>query len=305
MKMRTDTHRPSQIVPADYEHVMFYNLATMDDGWPIPSFRVNCESDRAERNQYGAIVKKGQHDEDGMCCLIGMRTIAKVKFASHGTTGQCTVCGTHFVYGEVWKHIPTAEYIHIGHICAGKYNLLADYSEFELQYRRFKKARAVELQREKNKKERGDFLEDHPGLEQALETDHHIVQDIKDRFFQYRNLSEKQIALVFKLASEAMAPKYQERLVPAPTGRQTFTGVVIGTKLQSGYYEDVWKMIVKVETGDGCWKCFGTIPSDIRYHGNCNRGELKGTKVEITATLTQSDDAHFAFFKRPRGKVIN
>lgn len=303
--MRTDTHRPSRIIPANYEHVMFYNLATTDGGWPVPSFRVDCVMDRAEHDEQGRVIKTGKHDQDGMCCLVGLRTIARVKFAEHGASGRCTVCGTHFVYGEVWCHVPTNEYIHVGHICAAKYNLLADYSEFELQYKRFKAARAIELQKRKNEDERQVFLREHPGLEQALEIDHHIVQDIKDRFTQYRNLSEKQIALVFKLASEAMAPRYQERLVPAPTGRQTFEGVIVGTKIQEGYYGDERKMVVKVDTEQGSWKCYGTIPADIRYHGNCNDGVLKGTKIKITATLTQSkDDKSFAFFKRPKGEVI-
>lgn len=50
------------------------------------------------------------------------------------------------------------------------------------------------------------FLAEHPGLETALATDHYIVRDIAARFQQWGSLSEKQVALVLKLAGEATQP---------------------------------------------------------------------------------------------------
>jgi hypothetical protein len=54
-----------------------------------------------------------------------------------------------------------------------------------------------------------NFLRQNPGLEAALQTDHRIVRDIRDSFFRFGRLSEKQIALVFKLHKEATEPKEQ------------------------------------------------------------------------------------------------
>jgi hypothetical protein len=302
MKNRTDVHCPSKIIPSDYEHVMFYNLSTTEDNWPVPSFRVNCNLDRAERDSFGNIVKMGKHDEDGKCCVVGLKNIARVKLASHGTTGKCTVCGTKFVYGEIWKHISTNEYIHIGHICSKKYGLLAEYAEFELQYNQYKKIRAMEIKKVKDKKDREAFLENYPGLEQALETDHDIVRNIKSRFLWSKYLSEKQISLVFKLQNEVNNPKIEEKYVSAPEGKQTFEGIVIKEKIQKWYGKQaVTKITVKVKTKDGVWLAWGTAPSGI-----LDSTPIKGKTVCITATLKRSDrDEHFAFFKRPKGEIVN
>ncbi len=45
MATRTDPHRPGAIIATDYEQVLYYSLATTQDGWPIPSIGVNCELD--------------------------------------------------------------------------------------------------------------------------------------------------------------------------------------------------------------------------------------------------------------------
>lgn len=50
------------------------------------------------------------------------------------------------------------------------------------------------------------FLNQNPGLEEALGTDHRIVRDICDRFIRWGNLSTAQVALALKLAGEANKP---------------------------------------------------------------------------------------------------
>jgi hypothetical protein len=205
----------------------------------------------------------------------------------------------------VWRHRETGEHIHLGHICADKYGLLVDYSTFELDYARFKRARAVEIKKAKNKAERSEFLSAHPGLAEALETDHNIVQDIATRFQRSCWLSDKQIELVFKIKEQVDNPQPEETYVPAPTGRQEFEGTVVGTKFQDGMYGVSYKMTVKMETDKGVWLAFGTVPSRIldSIIGE-SLSALKGKKVLVKGTLTQSDkDAHFAFFKRPSGVV--
>ncbi len=131
---RSDPHRPGAIVPADYEYVFSYNLATSEGGWPIPSLGINCELDRRyiRKNDDGTeTVVNGSHDADGLCCVVGMRGRGH-KFFDGSGAGKCSVCGTCYIYGDVWRHVPTGEHIHLGHTCAAKYSMLADRSEWEL-----------------------------------------------------------------------------------------------------------------------------------------------------------------------------
>lgn len=280
MTKRTDSHRPSAIVPADYSYILSYHLATSADGWPVPPFNVD------------AVVE-----------LQSSR-----RFARTGSIGKCSVCGAHFIYGDIWRH-DNGEHIHIGWECAEKYAMLVDRSAFEMETSRRKSAAAVAGQRAHNAQLRAAFLAEHVGLEEALKTPHDIVADIAYRFLQWNTVSDKQIALVMKLAAEAAAPTKKEAHVPAPTGRQTFRGVVVSTKSQESNYGVEYKMTVKVTTPEGTWLAWGTIPSALLEsvpagkHGRIHT--LRGLEVEVTATLSRGKDEHFAIAKRPTGRVLS
>jgi hypothetical protein len=84
---------------------------------------------------------------------------------------------------------------------------------------------------------------------------------------------------------------------------------VVSTKSQDGFHGTVeYKMTVKVETADGVWFAWGTIPNkllesvDVGSEGRIYT--LRGMKVELTATLVAGRDPHFAFMKRPVGKTV-
>lgn len=253
------------------------------------SFGVNCELDRRIVDKDGHLVKNGEHNQDGKCCVVGLLHVAKVKFADHGTTGKCSVCGANFIYGEVWRHEPTGEHIHQGHICSEKYGMLMD----RLELGRLKQAAATAIVKAQNSEARQSFLSANPGLEAALKTDHYIVKDIAARFQSYCSLSPRQVELVFKLANEAANPKPEEPKVPAPTGRLRFKGEVVSVKDHESAYGVTMKMVVKVKAEGGIWLAWGTVPADINGEG------LRGKTVELTGTLSQGRDPHFAFFKRP------
>lgn len=304
---RTDAHRPSAIVPADYDYVLSFSLATTDDGWPVPAININCETriSAIAHNADGSVtVTQRQHRADGRCCVIGIKQHGGV-FATDAGPGRCSVCGTHYVYGDVWFHRPTQEYICLGHDCADKYSLLADRSEWEMENLRTRDGLAKELARKQNDEERAAFLAKHPGLSEALECQHNIVRDIAQKFITYRALSEKQIALVFKLANEAATPKPAEQHVAAPTGKTTFRGTVVSAKSQESQYGTSIKITVKVSTPEGTWLAWGTAPSAIlnSFEGYDYAAVLRGCEVEITATLEAGKEPHFVFMKRPRGKV--
>lgn len=319
MTNRTDSHRPAAIVPADYEYVLSYNGATSSGGWPIPSFGINCELDRRweEKDSEGkTVIHNGKHNENGQCCVIGLLHVAKVAFAGIGATCKCSVCGAAFIYGDVWKHVPTGEHIHLGHTCAAKYSLLADRSAYELQLGRLQAAAAKEIIKAKNLEERQAFLDGNPGLEVALQTDHPIVKDISARFQEYRKLSDKQVTLVLKLAAEANKPaEEKEKLVAAPAvaGRLTFEGTIVSAKVTDGYYGTAYKFTVKVVTPEGNWLAWGTCPRTlVDSCTNTDPGvktpglkSLVGRSVKVTAGLKPGRDAHFALLQRPIAEVLS
>lgn len=299
---RTDAHRPSAILPRDYEYVLSFSMDTTDGGMPVPSINVNCEIDR---NADGVARA---HRADGRCCIIGIKQHGGV-FAADAGPGRCSVCGTHYVYGDVWLHKPSNEYVCLGHDCADKYTLLADRSEWEMENLRTRANIAKELARKQNAEERAAFLAKHPGLEAALECKHNIVKDIAAKFHAYRSLSDKQVALVFKLANEAAvnATKPAEVHVAAPTGKQTFRGTIVACKTQESAYGTQIKMTVKVATPEGVWLAWGTAPSGIlnSVEGYDYATILRGCEVEITATLEAGREPHFVFMKRPRGVIVS
>lgn len=315
---RTDPHRPGAIIPAEYDFVLSYSLASSSGGYPVPAIGMNCEIERAtwlEGKTPGdrQLLKRGEHDAHGRCCVIGLRQ-SGAKFAATGGAGKCSVCGACYIYGDVWRHEPTGEHIHIGHDCAEKYRMLTDRSAFELSLGRARQAAAVQVIKQQNAEERAAFLAKHPGLEADLEVEHRIIADIRARFQQYRTMSDKQVALVRKLANEVRNPRVreEEKHVPAPTGRVKFQGVVVSSKSVENDWGGALKIIVKVSTPDGVWLAWLTCPQQILNEvadrgvmcSTGTVGAVRGCEVEVTATLTPGRDAHFAFGKRPNGRVV-
>jgi hypothetical protein len=314
---RHDCHRPGAIIPAHYSHIKSFNLASSEDGWPVPSWGINCELDFRIVDEKGNLVRNGEHRPDGKCCVMRInQTMAKAQTGRRHGAGKCTVCGAAFVYGDVWVHEPTGEVIYIGHDCADKYELLADRSAWELQLGRLRQAAAVEGLKAMRAEEREAFLAKHEGLAEDLTVEHPIIADIASRFREHRSLSDKQIALVRKLADEVRNPKPAEANVPAPTGKVVFTGQIVSVKSYESYYGLQLKCTVKVTTDAGVWLAWGTLPAQIfdaqSNAVRCSAGvsspsewpDLRGAMVEISATLKRGRDAHFALMSRPRGKVL-
>lgn len=296
MATRTDIHRSGAIVPADYSPVLFYSLPSSYEGMAIGACGVNCEAEVSFDRNNKAITHS--HRADMTCCVVALRQSGKV-FAEHGGTGKCTACGARYTHGEVWRHDATGEHIHVGHICADKYGLLADYSAHELRLERLRHATARMIAAQRKADLRASFLAERPGLSEALTCSHSIVRDIVGRFEQYGSMSDKQVALVMKLAREAAQPKQVETHVSAPTGRTSFRGEVVSVKGVDGAYGFSLKMTVKVQTDSGSWLAWLTVPSSIDQR-ECKRGSI----LDITATLTTGRDAHFAFGKRPIASCV-
>jgi hypothetical protein len=189
----------------------------------------------------------------------------------------------------VFTHAPTGHHLVVGAICAR--TALRDTRAGRVKALRERAAKAHKTRRILAE-QRGEFLAQHPGLAEALNTDHYIVADIARRFHQYGTLSDKQVALVFKIAAEAAQPTPATPTAPVPTGKAVrVTGTVVSTRFDETDYGTVKKMLV--EHPDG-WRVWGTVPKAI---GLAERGD----GVEFTAEVTPSrDDETFGFFKRPR-----
>jgi hypothetical protein len=296
---RTDPHRPGAIIPSDYEHVLWYSLATSVEGWPQPSSGVNCELDRrVERlDENGKLLEviNGKHSADGHCCVVGLRQ-SGAKFAEtsrdHGT-GRCTVCGAYFVYGEVWQYKPTGELIHVGHDCADKYNLVADRSEWIAWHKEQKDLRAAAILKREKATARDKFIAEHK-LEEAyaLREKHPILGDIFRKLYSYGSLSEKQVAFALKLEAEVKNPPPPEKHVPAPEGRVVVDGRIVSVKTYDSAWGSSIKITVKVETPEGNWLVWSTLPSSIFTAS-------RGDRIRFTATLKRGNEPHFAFGKRP------
>ena len=271
--LRTDPHRPGAIIPTDYEFVLWYALACEVDGWPQPSINV----DR----------------------VVELRRDPSVGWAPTGSLGECTVCGAGYNYGEVWGHVPTGEHIHVGHDCAD--SMLADRAEWEAWHKQQRDLRASSVLRRKRTEARDAFLAPRPDLFRALKVEHPVLQDMGHRLYQYGSLSDKQVAYALKLAEEVTHPRVEEPHVPAPEGRVDVRGTVVGVKSQESDWGTVLKMTVRIETPEGSWLCWVTVPDALFGHS-----PLRGAEVAFTATLTRSDrDVHFAFGKRPtKARVI-
>jgi len=98
------------------------------------------------------------------------------------------------------------------------------------------------------------------------------------------------------------------KLPPAPVGRVVFSGEIVKVKHTIGAYGPQTKIIVQSDDGWRCWvSCPVAILRDApKVQGiSEDYGNLKGLRVQLTATLEQSkDDAGFAFGKRPSGKIL-
>lgn len=300
--MRTDKHRVSQIEPADYEYLFSYS---MPGGDPFFDPGYNDALLLATRTGRTAYDVQMQFDFSTGKIIDSVRIPVepfdgpgqKANFFLHperGWTGQCDVCGSYHRHGDVWRHRETKECIVVGHICADK---LMAYSPDRGAWASFMKEQAK--LRKIRRTRSGRFTElvkwarAHRDMLPALKFNHRITRDIRSRLLRSpdQGLSEKQAALVLKLADD----RSEEKHVPVPVDgeRIVVRGTVLSVKEREGFNGPELKMTVKVSTKDGSWLCWGTVPTALG-------GDLRGAEVEFTAKVVRGDkDEHFGFFKRP------
>jgi hypothetical protein len=285
---RTDCHRPGAIVPSDYEYFMSY---VMPGSEPWDQFNMDYARQVCEKHGWG---------KDGRM---------------HGHMGKCGICGASYRYGDIWTHTPTGHIIHVGQNCAHKYEMLADRDDFNAALESLKQRRAAFINAEKNRVLREAFLARTPGLEEALQGDHHILRNLSESLSRWHSLTPKQVAFAMKLSAEAKErankPVEVEKHVPAPLGRQIIVGRVVSRKSYDSAWGETTKVTVKVETPEGSWLAWGSnidcrLEEGQKHHSHdTNRYASVGDLIEFRATLKPGRDPHFAFFKRPsNGRLL-
>lgn len=138
-----------------------------------------------------------------------------------------------------------------------------------------------------------------------------FLEAMFEQINEWGRLSEKQEAAVRKILERAKgrvaeweAKKAEEfaNSADCPQGRVQVTGTIISTDLRETSFGNVWKMLVRDDSG---FKVWGSIPSKLHEPeeegGQWITGkEMKGKRVSFTAAIEPSeDDQKFGFFKRP------
>jgi hypothetical protein len=276
MTQRTDIHRPSEIVPHDYEFLCSFATGTTDS----PSWNIK-----------ETIVHRQRAQREGK--------------AIYGAPGNCGTCGAWFIEGDLWRHVPTGELVYFGHQCADNLEL---YSTEQRRARfAISKGRKRARENAKRQEKREAFLAEHEGLAEALKADHYIVADIDRKLDRYGSISDKQIALVQKIVreekerAERKAVEDARPKARAAEGRREITGTILSVKWQESPYRygSSLKQLVEVTEQDGSvWRAWGTVPAAIDE-------VQKGAVVAFTATFKPADDPDFAFYSRPtKARVV-
>lgn len=280
--VRTDIHRPSAIIPSDYEFVACDYYGPRYDGFGDVAYNRRLLSEHIQRT--GG------------------------KFSTHEHGGSCHICGATALYMATFWHEPTNTYIQTGFDCADKMNM-GD----EVVFRDFRKrlAKGHEFQTGKNKAQKilteanllaaWDIYANRESLD-GDDKEERTIRDIVNRIVRSGEMSEAQanfIRTLFsrienrqKVKAEREAARAIAKDIPVVNGRTEIVGKVLGIKPPEEYSAfPAWKMLVEHQDG---WKVWGTIPS------NLDRDSLKGSTVRFKATIRPSNnDNKFGFFSRP------
>lgn len=300
---RTDQHRPSAIVPTDYDFVGFQYLRVDDLGSAM-----FLQSERLRIQEHMA------------------RTGGERSGHEHG--GNCDVCGSAFaVYKALFWHRPSNTYVSTGLDCAEKLEC-SEVSAFRrnvshaLDQKAGKRKAAAVLERAGL----GDMFamwerfEVHspvgplgplqPGYEllNRAGREERTVQDVVSKLVKYGSLSPAQIGFLHKLADAIKnrpaieAKRDAERLaakpLPLSDKRVTIEGKVVSIKVPNYDRGEFGPIRMLVQHADG-WKVFGSVPSNLS--GKLQRGH----SVKFCAAVKASGkDDRFGFFSRPTKSEI-
>jgi hypothetical protein len=177
---RTDIHRPSVIVPDDYDFVGFRY-----DGISRDELHANVMWRREIAN----------HME---------KTGGDYSFHSHG--GSCHVCGANALYLGIFHHRPSNQYVCVGEDCADKLGS-GDWDAFRSNVKRGKdalagKAKAMAVLSDLNLSEAWGIFDGAITIPDSFERD--TICDMVGNLIRYGSLTDKQVVFLTKLVSQGL-----------------------------------------------------------------------------------------------------
>lgn len=305
---RTDIHRPVEMDPAAYRYVGAADNAAGD-----PGARRGISS---EYTYFGVTVT-------AFSPIGAIRTALETLVAQNDPMGrgvyQCHHCGARLRYFAVMLHVATGEHITVGETCLDNRFALESKADFD----RLRKAAELDRQAQRIKTAAREFVAKLEG-DTAIALDRDVnfvehfgldpngyaarkIEDYRDKLWnKYGSLFESGTNFVAKLIREnkgqvarqaqVAAERAAEVKIPAPTGRQTFEGVIVSRKGRDTEFGYVIKLTVKVTTAAGVYLVWLTEPRSADFE--------RGDTVRLTATLSPGNEPHFAFGKRPSNPVL-
>lgn len=261
--MRTDTHRPSAIDPSEYTALGGYYGGNSDDMYD------------AYKQDMDYLVSLGVPEEE----------LKQTK---------CDHCGQRFAHGVLYVHLPSDEYVHIGHICAAETMSLPD--RISLQRKRAEdRAKAA---RERREAWEGQTDETREAVAFWSERDlprngyGEFLTDLIAKTRRYV-LTERQAAALAKSVRtqrerDAKAQEHEAKRKPAtplaelPNERTVITGKVVAVK----YYEWQWggfeAATIVVDNGKTEYKAWVKVTSKFRPE--------RDETVTVKATFEAKED---------------
>lgn len=217
-------------------------------------------------------------------------------------SGHCQHCGQRIRYCCVFLNTAHDELVVVGETCA-EHRMNLSLNQFQIEREREAAQRLIS--RIENAKTREEWLAEDEArvtlIDWLLKQDvyaNDFYCSLKRQYEKDGKLSDKQVAAIEKCKAREEKWKAQreedtKNAKPAPNGRLVVAGEIVSLKIVHNQWGAMEKMTVKA---DGGYRFFCTVPNSL-YDGET---ELKGSRVELTVTLKQSnDDPTFAWGKRP------
>lgn len=279
---RSDVHSPTNLTTEDYDFVVAFD----NDPYGGDGFDYVGEFGRKEKE---LIIK-----------ATGLLEASAT--ARYGTGFQCDHCGAHIRYVAILVHKPTGDHIAVGETCLDN-----RFGRATSDFQKLRKAAKLDREKQRLLVASNEYRADHADVDWLAldESENSFVQDVIRKLRQYGSISDKQLAAIqnalvrdaeraVRQAAEALIPKGE---VPEGKGL-VIEGELVSTKWIEGQYGHALKGLVKVETPQGVYKVWGTVPTAIF---EADRGDI----IRFTANVQRSEkDADFGFFSRPRKATI-
>ena len=314
MLERTDVHRPSEIIPEDYQFIAQEYLKVEDLGTAL-FLKAEREKIQAHMTQTGG--RYSQHEHGGNCMVCGSVNAVYMLLFYHAKTNsyvrmgtECadkTYSGADFGMNQFRRNIEDARLNQRGKMKAkallGDAGLSAAYAIYEADYgalpRDPKTVRAARPATDAD-------MEDIQAYAGDLFYEERTIRDIVGKFVKYGSISDATMGLLRKLTEripdrdqrqaewEAKRKAEKEAAAPCPTGRVKIEGIVLKVEERENPYDRFGggvRTVMTVKANEG-YVVWGSVPSGAVVEKDC--------KITFVATVTPSEnDSKFGFAKRP------